>query len=119
MPAPAIVNHMFEMQVEDIFTISGRGTVFLGTIRSGAVSVGDNVVCKTPQAEVFSRVIGLEEPKSGRAMDRAEANSATIAVVCKTIDHKTLVGAWQGEGEGARVVGVTLSPGAKKRWWQS
>lgn len=108
------------MQVEDIFSISGRGTVFLGKIRSGVVSVGDQVACKTPQAEVYSRVIGVEEPQSGRKMDRAESSSSTVAVICKTIDHKSLVGAWDGEGEGARVVsGVTLSLGAKKRWWQS
>ena len=107
---------MFEMIVEDIFTISGRGTVFLGTVQAGAVSVGDQVVCKTPQAEVYTRVIGLEEPRSGRRLERGEPGS-TIAVVCKTVDHKSLVGAWQGEGDAARVVGVTLSLGSKKKWW--
>ena len=110
---------MFEMKIEDIFSISGRGTVFLGKIQSGVVSVGDQVVCKTSQTEVYSRVISVEEPQSGRQMERAEASSATVAVVCKTIDLKSLVGAWTGQGEGARVAGVTLSLGAKKRWWQS
>ena len=107
---------MFEMLVEDIFTVTGRGTIFLGKVQVGGVSVGDQVVCKTPQAEVYTRVIGLEEPRSGRRLERGEPGS-TIAVVCKTVDHKSLVGAWQGEGQSARVVGVTLSLGSKKGWW--
>jgi len=108
--------NMFEMIVEDIFSITGRGTVFLGKIRSGSVSVGDSVVCKTPMTEVHTRVIGIDNQR-GKILQTAEEGS-TVGIVCKKIDHKSLVGAWQGEGEDARVVGVTLTLGAKKSWWQ-
>jgi elongation factor Tu len=33
----------FTFQVEDIFTITGRGTVFTGRVESGAVQVGQSV----------------------------------------------------------------------------
>jgi translation elongation factor EF-Tu-like GTPase len=103
---------MLEMMVEDIFTIEGRGTVFLGQVRSGSIAVGDPIICKTSSAEVSLRVIGVEEPRSGRQLEKGEPGS-TIAVVCKAIDHAKLAGAWQGD----RVVGVTLIPGKKKGLW--
>jgi translation elongation factor EF-Tu-like GTPase len=108
---------MFEMDVEDIFSITGRGTVFTGKVRSGSIAIGDSVVCKTSLAEVHTRVIGLHD-HAGRSLETIE-EGATIGVVCKTINHQDLRGAFEGEGETARVVsGVTLKLGPKKRWWQ-
>lgn len=51
----------FRMIVEDVFAITGRGTVATGTIEAGSVSVGDVVWVETPGAAVVSaRVDGLE-----------------------------------------------------------
>lgn len=36
----------FSITVEDVFTITGRGTVIVGRIASGSVSVGDTVTLK-------------------------------------------------------------------------
>jgi selenocysteine-specific translation elongation factor len=108
---------MFEVIVQDIFSITGRGTIFAGEIRSGSISVGDPVICKTPSKEIHTRVISLEELGSGRSLQNAEAG-ARVGVLCKQIDHKSLGDAFEGEGENARPVGVTLIPGIKKKWWQ-
>ena len=108
---------MFEINVEDIFSITGRGTVFVGRILSGKISVGDPVLCKTRSTEINTRVIGLEDPGTRKSVQSAEEGS-TVGVLCKYIDHKSIADAWEGEGESARVVGVTLVPGTKKKWWQ-
>jgi len=39
---------MFEINVEDIFSITGRGTVFVGRILSGKISVGDPALSRVP-----------------------------------------------------------------------
>ena len=36
----------FSITVEDVFTITGRGTVIVGRVASGSVSVGDTVTLK-------------------------------------------------------------------------
>ncbi len=33
----------FKITIEDVFTITGRGTVIVGKIQSGSISVGDSV----------------------------------------------------------------------------
>ena len=42
----------FQMPVEDVFTISGRGTVVTGRIEQGVVKVGDNI-----------EILGIREPQ--------------------------------------------------------
>src|SRR5262245_46883679 len=108
---------MFEVAVESIFSIIGRGTVFAGRIQSGSISVGDPVVVKTPSAEIPTRVIGLEEFGTGRHVENAEAGS-DVGVLCQYIDHKNFRDVFVGEGDNAKVVGVTLTLGEKKKWWQ-
>lgn len=108
---------MFEMIVEDIFTITGRGTVFLGKIRSGSVSVGDPIVCKTRSVEMQTRVIGLEEMGTLKLLKTADAG-ASVGIVCKEVDLSSLPDAFERDGDTMRVVGVTLVLGSKKRWWQ-
>ena len=54
IPSPVRdVDHPFLMPVEDIFTITGRGTVATGRVERGKVKVGDNV-----------EIVGLTEEKA-------------------------------------------------------
>jgi translation elongation factor EF-Tu-like GTPase len=116
-PASVTIAGMFEIKVEDIFTITGRGTIFVGQVLSGSISVGEPVACKTRSKEVQSRVIALEEPGSNRLLQKAESGR-TVVIVCKSIDHTDIADAWEDDGAGARVVGVTLVAGQKKSWWK-
>lgn len=51
----------FRMTVEDVFTITGRGTVATGTIDAGSISVGDGVQVETAGfAPATGRVAGVE-----------------------------------------------------------
>ena len=48
----------FELEVEDVFTISGRGTVVTGTISKGTISVGDEVLVFNNG--IRTQVLGIE-----------------------------------------------------------
>jgi GTPase len=53
----------FEMVVEDMFHITGRGTVFTGVVRGGRVRVLDRVVIRSPAASIDGRVGGIERER--------------------------------------------------------
>ena len=95
------------MAVEDVFTITGLGTVFAGKVETGSIAVGDRIVCRTPSAEMAMRVIGVQDV-SGQAIKRGETG-ATVGVVCNTIDLSSF-----GTLLGVRLV----SAPEKKHWWQ-
>lgn len=50
----------FRLVVEDVFTITGRGTVVTGRVEAGSISVGDTVSVHTDSAVITSRVGGVE-----------------------------------------------------------
>ncbi len=50
----------FAMEIADVFTIKGRGTVVTGTVSSGSVAVGDTVRIQGKGLEMVCRVDGLE-----------------------------------------------------------
>lgn len=51
----------FSLTVEDVFTITGRGTVVVGHIASGSVSVGETITLKRPNGYSCSvTVAGIE-----------------------------------------------------------
>ena len=43
----AILSGPFSMQVEDVFSIKGRGTVVTGRIASGVIRIGDPIVIES------------------------------------------------------------------------
>ena len=82
------VDKPFLMPVEDVFTITGRGTVATGRLERGVVKVGD-----------AAEIVGLQdEPKSTtitgvemfrKSMDRAEAGD-NIGALLRGIDRKEI-----------------------------
>jgi translation elongation factor EF-Tu-like GTPase len=51
----------FRLEVEDVFSITGRGTVVTGTVASGRVRVGDSVgLRRADGSRVELEVTGLE-----------------------------------------------------------
>ena len=61
-PVRASNTGVFKMVIEDVFTITGRGTVVTGKIELGEVRVGDivfinNIECKVSGIEAFRKFL--------------------------------------------------------------
>ncbi|MEV4223074.1 elongation factor Tu [Nonomuraea sp. NPDC049725] len=79
VPVPVrYVDAPFLMPVENVLTITGRGTVVTGAIERGAVRVGDTVEAVGLGGELTAVVTGVET--FGRTMERGEAgdNAAVL-----------------------------------------
>jgi hypothetical protein len=50
----------FQFEIEDVFSISGRGTVVIGRVQGAPISVGTKVVLSTKKGLVQTTVIGIE-----------------------------------------------------------
>lgn len=59
----------FELMVEDIFSITGRGTVVTGRVTSGTIRVGDEVTISP--SGIRTTVTGIEQFR--KSLDYAEA----------------------------------------------
>ena len=64
---PRDIDKPFLMPVEDVFSITGRGTVATGRIETGIVKVGDEVQIMGLGADMKSVVTGVEMFQIGRA----------------------------------------------------
>ena len=51
----------FEMTIEDVFAITGRGTVVTGRVRSGVVRVGMPVTVNTEPQPIATTVTAVEQ----------------------------------------------------------
>jgi elongation factor Tu len=75
---PRLVEKPFLMPIENVLTITGRGTVVTGAIEQGTVRVGETVEVVGLEPTHASVVIGLET--FGKTLERAEAgdNAAVL-----------------------------------------
>ncbi len=78
----------FLMSVEDVFTITGRGTVATGRIETGVVNVGDDVVIIGMQEEQLkSTCTGVEMFR--KLLDRGEAGD-NVGLLLRGIDKEAI-----------------------------
>lgn len=79
VPTPQrVLDEPFLMPIENVLTISGRGTVVTGAVERGTLRLGDTVEVVGLEPTVASVVTGLE--MFGKALERAEAgdNAAVL-----------------------------------------
>jgi elongation factor Tu len=85
---PRAVDQPFLMSVEDVFTITGRGTVATGRIERGAITVGDNVeIVGFNESPLTSTCTGVEMFK--KLLDRGEAGD-NAGILLRGIDKKDI-----------------------------
>ena len=79
-PAERREDALFRLAVDRVFTLAGHGTVVTGTVFSGKVSIGDNVLVMPGQVAVRVRGIHAQQRPAvvGRAGERCALNIAGI-----------------------------------------
>ncbi len=85
IPTPARpVDQPFLMPIEDVFSISGRGTVVTGRVERGVINVGDEVEIVGIRATQKSTCTGVEMFR--KLLDRGEAGD-NVGVLLRGIDR--------------------------------
>ena len=85
---PRPVDMPFLMSVEDVFTITGRGTVATGRIERGVIKVGENVeIVGFNEAPLSSTCTGVEMFK--KLLDRGEAGD-NAGILLRGIEKKDI-----------------------------
>ena len=84
---PRAVDKPFLMPVEDVFSITGRGTVATGRIEAGVVKVGDEVQIMGLGATLKSVVTGVE--MFLKLLDQGEAGD-NVGLLLRGIDKKEI-----------------------------
>ena len=89
IPTPErAIDKPFLMPVEDVFTITGRGTVATGRIERGVVNVGDELAIVGMQEEIRKTVCtGVEMFR--KLLDRGEAGD-NIGALLRGVDRKEI-----------------------------
>ena len=89
IPTPSRpVDEPFLMPVEDVFTITGRGTVATGRVERGVVKVGDEVEMVGLKSEASKTVVtGVEMFR--KLLNQAEAGD-NIGVLLRGVDRKDI-----------------------------
>jgi len=108
---------MFEIRVEDTFSISGRGFVLVGVVAKGPIAVGNRCVLRTPHREVGGSVAAIElRSKSVTSAQEGE----TVGVLCRGIAPTDVSDCYSGNGEQSRPLDVYLvsAPERPKAWWE-
>lgn len=73
---------LFHMLVEDVFSIRGRGTVVTGTIDTGMLRKGDEVVIRRTAGTKRMAVAGIES--IGKTIDQANAGDK-VGILLKDV----------------------------------
>jgi len=85
---PRPIDQPFLMSVEDVFTITGRGTVATGRIERGVIKVGENVeIVGFNEAPLSSTCTGVEMFK--KLLDRGEAGD-NAGLLLRGIEKKDI-----------------------------
>lgn len=135
----------FRFSIEDVFSISGRGTVVTGRLDYGTIRIGDEVEIHNPGAMLVTRsvVVGIEQFR--KTCDVAEAGE-TYGILLRGISRHevsrgsflTVIGGqsdaleWDFSHNGpqnndvilntqSNITMATLNGGIdeeKKKWWQ-
>ena len=81
---PRAIDKPFLMPVEDVFSITGRGTVATGRIETGVVKVGDAVQIMGLGADMTSTVTGVEMFR--KTLDEGEAGD-NVGLLLRGVDY--------------------------------
>ncbi len=80
----------FAFEVEDVFTITGRGMVATGRVIRGQITKGDEISFRSPKGEVIHRrIVGIETV--GKMVETANAGDTVGLLFTKPVAFDVLV----------------------------
>jgi hypothetical protein len=80
----------FAFEVEDVFTITGRGMVATGRVIRGQIAKGDEISFRSPKGEVIRRrIVGIETV--GKIVDSAKEGETVGLLFTKPVAFDVLV----------------------------
>lgn len=77
----------FLMPIEDVFSITSRGTVATGRIETGVINVGDEVIILTKNGDIKSVVTGVE--MFSKLLDRGEAGD-NVGLLLRGVEKEAI-----------------------------
>jgi translation elongation factor EF-Tu-like GTPase len=112
----------FELLGEDVFTISGRGSVIAGKILSGRVRIGDRVLASTADTSQSCTVTAVQ---IGSELVNDAESGATVGLLLRGFDPKKLPADLPRRDDGSlgglRVRSLPpgyVAPAGAKPWWK-
>ena len=75
------------MTIEDVFKITGRGTVVTGRVESGSFHVGQKVTITTTDSQISTTITGVETFR--KRLDSVTAGDIA-GLVLANVDHKSV-----------------------------
>ena len=84
---PRAIDKPFLMPVEDVFSITGRGTVATGRVERGVIKVGDNIDIIGFNSDLKSTVTGVEMFR--KLLDRGEAGD-NCGLLLRGVDKESI-----------------------------
>jgi elongation factor Tu len=75
------------MPIEDVFSITSRGTVATGRIETGVINVGDEVIILTKNGDIKSVVTGVE--MFSKLLDRGEAGD-NVGLLLRGVEKEAI-----------------------------
>jgi translation elongation factor EF-Tu-like GTPase len=80
----------FAFEVEDVFTITGRGMVATGRVIRGQIAKGDEISFRSPQGEVIRRrIVGIET--LGKIVETAKEGDTVGLLFTKPVAFDVLL----------------------------
>ena len=87
---PGTSTASFAFEVEDVFTITGRGMVATGRVIRGRIAKGDEISFRSPQGEVIRRrIVGIET--LGKIVETANEGDTVGLLFTKPVAFDVLV----------------------------
>jgi elongation factor Tu len=77
----------FLMPIEDVFSITSRGTVATGRIETGVINIGDEVIILTKNGDIKSVVTGVE--MFSKLLDRGEAGD-NVGLLLRGVEKEAI-----------------------------
>lgn len=76
----------FMMEVEDVFTITGRGTVVTGRVQSGRIAINESITIRETGA--VTRIVGIEQFR--KTLDTAQAGD-NVGLLLENVSRNDIV----------------------------